>query len=85
MINFMIFKRLFHLHNLGKNQLEKARREIEIEFGLIKAKSSKQTNLLNIDSVNATKIIYTNSETKMAIANELTKFIPKYKFFRFEH
>jgi hypothetical protein len=32
------------LHNIGKNQSEKARKEIEIEFGLIKAESSKQTN-----------------------------------------
>jgi len=25
------------LHNLGRNQSEKARKEIEIEFGLVKA------------------------------------------------
>jgi hypothetical protein len=68
------------LHNIGKNQSEKARKEIEIEFGLIKAESSKQTNNLNIDSLNVPKIIYGKSETKRAIANVLTKVIPQYKF-----
>lgn len=52
------------LHNLGKNQSEKARKEIESEFGLIKAESSKQTNKLIIDSVNVPKIIYGKWETK---------------------
>ena len=41
------------LHNLGKKQSEKARREIEIEYGLVKAQSSKQTNMLNFYPVNA--------------------------------
>jgi hypothetical protein len=68
------------LHNLGKNQSEKARKEIEIEFGLVKAQSSKQTNKLIIDSVNVPKIIYGKSETKRAIANVLMKVIPQYKF-----
>ena len=64
------------LHNIGKNQSEKARKEIEIEFGLVKAESSKQTNKLNIDSLNVPKIIYGKSETKRAIANVLMKIIP---------
>lgn len=68
------------LHNLGKNQSEKARKEIEIEFGLKKAESSKQTNKLNIDSVNVQRIIYGKSETKRAITNVLMKVIPQYKF-----
>lgn len=68
------------LHNLGKNQSEKARKEIEIEFGLIKAESNKQTNKLNIDFVNVPKIIYGKSETKRAISNVLMKVIPQYKF-----
>ncbi|MGN6298980.1 MAG: relaxase/mobilization nuclease domain-containing protein [Ginsengibacter sp.] len=68
------------LHNLGKNQSEKARKEIEIEFGLVKAQSSKQTNKLNTDSVNVPKIIYGKSETKRAITNVLMKVIPQYKF-----
>jgi len=68
------------LHNLGKNQSEEARKEIEIEFGLIKAESSKQTNILNLHPVDAKRIIYGKSETKRAISNVLIKVIPQYKF-----
>ena len=39
---------IISIHNLGKNQSEKARKEIEIEFALVKAIDSKQTKLLNI-------------------------------------
>ena len=68
------------LHNLGKNQSEEARKEIEIEFGLIKAESSKQTNILNLHPVNAQRIIYGKAESKRAISNVLIKVIPQYKF-----
>jgi hypothetical protein len=68
------------LHNLGKNQSEKARREIEIEYGLVKAESSKRTNMLNIQPVNAERIIYAKTETKRAISNVLMKVISGYKF-----
>jgi len=36
--------------------LEKARKEIEIEYSLVKAESSKQTNKPDINSVNTCKI-----------------------------
>jgi Relaxase/Mobilisation nuclease domain len=68
------------LHNLGKNQSEKARKEIEIEYGLVKASSSKETNRLNINPVYAQRIIYGKSETKRAISNVLMKVISEYKF-----
>jgi len=68
------------LHNIGKNQSEKARKEIEIEYGLVKAESSKQTNSLNIVPVNAKRIIYGKSETKRAIANVLMRVVSEYKF-----
>jgi len=68
------------LHNIGKNQSEKARKEIEVEYGLTKAESSKQTNSLNIVPVNPQRIIYGKSETKRAIANVLMRVISEYKF-----
>ena len=71
---------IISMHNLGKNQSEKARKEIEIEFGLVKASNSKQTKLLNIVPVNAQRIIYGKSETKRAIANVLFKVVSQYKF-----
>lgn len=71
---------IISMHNLGKNQSEKARKEIEIEFGLVKATDGKQTDLLNIVPVNAQRIIYGKSETKRAIANVLFKVVSQYKF-----
>jgi hypothetical protein len=68
------------LHNLGKNQSEKARKENEIEFNLVKAETSKQTNLLNLHPVNVQGIIYGKTETRRAISNVLTKVISEYKF-----
>ena len=53
---------------------------IEIEFGLVKAQSSKQTNKLKIDSVNFPRIFMANRKQKRAIANVLMKVIPQYKF-----
>ncbi len=68
------------LHNLGKNESEEARKEIEIEFGLIKAGSSKQKNNMILHPVIVQRIIYGKAETKRAISNVLTKVISQYKF-----
>jgi hypothetical protein len=68
------------LHNLGKNQSEEARKEIEIEYRLVKAESSKQEKILNLHPVNAQRIIYGKAESKRAISNVLMKVIPQYKF-----
>ncbi len=75
------------LHNLGKNQSEEARKEIEMEYRLKKAESSKQTylsdrqeNILDLHPLNAQRIIYGKSETKRAISNVLMRVIPQYKF-----
>mgnify|MGYP000966948680 FL=1 len=68
------------MHNLGRNQSEKARKEIEREFRLVKAENKKNTDLLNLKPVNATKVIYGKSETRRAIANVLAPVINQYKF-----
>lgn len=68
------------LHNLGKNQSEKARKEIEIQYGLVKAEDSKQRQANNIKPVNAQRIQYGRSETKKAIAVVLNTVINNYKF-----
>src|ERR1700743_86639 len=41
-----------NLHNLGKNQSEKARKEIEISYGLVKAEDSSQRELFRLVPVN---------------------------------
>lgn len=66
------------LHNLGKNQSEKTRKEIEIDFGLVKAQDRKAQQL-NLKPVSI-KAEYGKSETKKAIANVLEKVLNDYKF-----
>ncbi|MBS0027110.1 relaxase/mobilization nuclease domain-containing protein [Chitinophaga hostae] len=71
------------LHNIGKNQSEKARRQIEKDYNLIKADSKQRQRVYEIKPVNADKIVYGKnavSGTKRAIANVLDEVIPKYKF-----
>lgn len=66
------------LHNIGRNQSEKARKEIENEFNLVKAGSEKISE--NLKSAPVQKIQYGKSETKRSVSNVLTKVINSYKF-----
>ena len=67
-------------HNIGRNQSEKARKEIEQKYGLIKA--GQQTHLLKqaIKPVNVEKAIYGTSETKQTISNVVNAVFSQYKF-----
>lgn len=67
------------IHNLGRNQSEKARKEIEKEFNLVVAesKSKKKTELLPIE---VSKAIYGKSETKRTISNTVRWVTQKYKY-----
>jgi len=68
------------LHNLGKIQSEKARKEIEQTYGLIKAEDSKQRQAYQLKPVNVSKVQYGRSETKRAITNVLNAVINSYKY-----
>jgi hypothetical protein len=68
------------LHNLGKIQSEKARKEIEQQFGLIKAEDSKQRRVYQLKPVNVQKVQYGRSETKRAITNVLDTVVNSYKY-----
>lgn len=68
------------MHNMGRNQSEVARREIEIEFELVKAESKKLTDALKLKPVNAQKINPGKRATKAAISNILGIVIPQYKY-----
>jgi len=68
------------LHNLGRNESEKARREIEIEFGLVKAESKKLSESLKLTPINARKINPGKRATKAAITNILGVVIPQYRY-----
>lgn len=67
-------------HNIGRNQSEKARKEIEQQFGLIKAE--RQTELRNpgIKPVEPAKVIYGKDETKRAISNTVGVVFSQYRF-----
>jgi hypothetical protein len=64
------------IHNLGKNQSETARKEIEGKYGLVKA-GSKQNQELD-RSLN--KAAYGKSETKRTIDNIVGEVMKRYKF-----
>ena len=68
------------LHHLGKNQSEKARKEIEINFGLVNAEQSKLRQTYQLKPVNAQKVHYGKSETKRAIENVLSAILKNYKY-----
>ena len=68
------------MHNMGRNQSEKARKEIEISFGLVKASDKKNMDLTKLEAINARKVIYGKSETRRAISNVLGPVIHHYKF-----
>ena len=64
------------IHNLGKNQSEIARKEIEEKYGLVKAGSSPKQSL---DS-GLLKAVYGESETKKTIDKIVGEVMKRYKF-----
>jgi len=67
-------------HNIGRNQSEKARKEIEQQYGLIKAEKQQQLIKPGIKPVDAEKAIYGKSETKRSISNVVGAVFSQYKF-----
>ncbi|TKK64860.1 relaxase [Ilyomonas limi] len=68
-------------HNIGRNQSEKARKEIEQEFGLVPTEQQKKE--LVIRSINAKKVVYGKHETKRSIANVVNSVINQYNYTSF--
>ena len=68
------------LHNIGRNQSEKARKEIEKEFKLLKAQREQLKQAYVLKPVNVLKVQYGKSETKQAITNVLDAILPTYKY-----
>jgi hypothetical protein len=80
-------------HNLGRNQSEKARKEIEEAFGLVKAERQKllspgsctqrpqaEHQQRRIKAIDADKIIYGKSELKRSISNVVSYVFNNYRF-----
>ena len=69
------------INNIGRNLSEKARKEIEIEFGLVKAEERKQQQqLMDIIGMKLEKLTYGKQQTKKTISNIVGKVIQEYKF-----
>ncbi len=68
------------LHNIGCNQSEKARKEIEQMYKLVRAENQKQILKHQIKPIDATKVIYGKSETKGSITNVLNAVVNNYKY-----
>lgn len=67
-------------HNIGRNQSEKARKEIEKMYGLVKAERQQQLAKSAIKAVDIEKAIYGKSETKRSISNVVSAVFSQYKF-----
>ena len=72
--------RRISLHNLGRNESTKARKEIEIAYKLVKAEDQSKQQPDEIKPLNVPKIIYGKSPTKRGITNILDAVLPKYKY-----
>jgi hypothetical protein len=68
------------MQNIGRNQSEKARKEIEQSFGLKRAEDSKQRQVYELKAVNVQKVQYGKSESKRAITNVLDAVLSTYKY-----
>ncbi len=64
------------IHNLGKNESEIARKEIEQKYGLVKAGSTPKQSL----ATNLNKAVYGKLETKKTIENIVGEVMKRYKF-----
>jgi hypothetical protein len=66
-------------HNLGKNESEMARREIEVQFGLIKAQSKPKRNIDSLQKA-VDKAVYGKSETKKTIDSIVGMVMRNYNY-----
>jgi len=68
------------MHNIGRNQSEKARKEIENDFALVKAEEKKQDVSFKLIPVSAQKVALGKSSVKRAVSNVLGLVINQYKY-----
>ncbi|MBS1735169.1 MAG: relaxase/mobilization nuclease domain-containing protein [Bacteroidetes bacterium] len=67
------------IHNIGRNESAKARREIEIAYKIVKAEDQKKQSD-EIKQIHTQKVVYGKSATKRAITNVLDAVLPHYKY-----
>src|SRR6266536_3282361 len=67
-------------HNIGRNQSERARKEIEQMYKLVRAENQKEILKQQIKPVDASKVVYGKSETKRSITNVVNSVVNSYKY-----
>lgn len=72
--------RRINTHNIGRNQSETARIEIELEFGLVKANAKTIIERPVVKSLVAAQVEYGKAETKQSITNVLSGVIEPYNY-----
>lgn len=66
--------------NIGRNQSEQARKELEKIFGLIPAQGKKAAQVTGIRSIDVQKVFYGKSETRRSITNVLDVVANQFKY-----
>jgi Relaxase/Mobilisation nuclease domain len=67
------------IHNIGKDKSKKARKEIEIDFNLVKAESKRKQEE-SIKPIDVKRAVYGKHETKRSIANVVRMISHDYKY-----
>jgi hypothetical protein len=67
-------------YNIGRNQSEKARKELEKSFGLIPAQGKKAAQVTGIRPIDVQKVFYGKSETHRSITNVLDAVVNHFKY-----
>ncbi|WP_113638514.1 relaxase/mobilization nuclease domain-containing protein [Nubsella zeaxanthinifaciens] len=68
------------IHGIGRTLSETARKELETEFGLIKAEGRNKSEVLAVKAIDIEKVIYGKVPTKRAIYNVVSEVMRSYKF-----
>ncbi len=69
------------LHNIGRNQSEVARKEVEQEFGLVRAESKKNDQRATLHPVDVRQAVeYGKSETRRSLSNVVRTVTRSYKY-----
>lgn len=68
------------MHNIGRNQSETARKEIEKSFGLIEAQGRKNNTDSSLKPIAASKVSYGRIQSKKAISAVLDGVLSSYKY-----
>lgn len=68
------------MHGLPRNQSQKARREIEALYGLVRAEDSERRKLLQLAPARAERLVYGRTETAKSIDCVLCYVLKNYRF-----